>query len=488
MELTCAIVEAVAVSIVLLASTPVVSGIYQFALVGLSVLKTHLDRSGNVMPRVSVVVPAWNEVAVIGATIERLMKLNYPADRLRVYVVDDASDDGTPEAVLARAEVYPGRVFHVRREAGGEGKAHTLNYGLRVLWQSDWTQAVLIMDADVIFTADSLLQMARHLADPKVGAVTAYIKEGSAHPNYVQRFVGFEYITATAAARRAQNVLGFLACLSGGAQLHTRENLLAIGGEIFSDTLAEDTFTTFRTQLEGRIALFEPNAIVYAEEPDGLVGLWKQRLRWARGNVQITQAYASLWFNRRRHPTLGSPSMAILWFSIFLMPIFQLFASAGLLTLYVLDPSVAWQLFRVFWILAGVAYLLVLFISLAIDTESAKRTWAEGVMFPGFVALILIVGSLIPPVLDGLFGRFPELEQPIVLLAYAWPTLSMVLAWGAKEFEARNDRLRWLPRWMLYIVGYGPFLSAVTFAAYVAEMRGASLAWDKTVKTGKVSN
>ena len=81
---------------------------------------------------------------------------------------------------------------------------------------------------------------------------------------------------------------------------------MAIGGQIFSDTLAEDTFTTFRTQLEGRRAIFEPNAIVYAEEPDTLVGLWKQRLRWGRGNVQITSVFRDLWFNRREHPTMGS--------------------------------------------------------------------------------------------------------------------------------------------------------------------------------------
>ena len=40
-------------------------------------------------------------------------------------------------------------------------------------------QAVLIMDADVIYEPDSLRRMTRHLADPGVGAVTAYIKEGS---------------------------------------------------------------------------------------------------------------------------------------------------------------------------------------------------------------------------------------------------------------------------------------------------------------------
>ena len=66
----------------------------------------------------------------------------------------------------------------------------------------------MVIDADVIFTSSSLRLMTRHFADPDVGAVTAYIKEGSAPKNYLNRFIAFEYATAQAGARRAQNMLG----------------------------------------------------------------------------------------------------------------------------------------------------------------------------------------------------------------------------------------------------------------------------------------
>ena len=91
--------------------------------------------------------------------------------------------------------------------------------------RDDWMQALLITDADVIFEPAALRTMTRHLADPRVGAVTAYIKEGSRPGNYLTRFIGYEYVTAQAAARRGQNVLGAIACLAGGAQLHSRANL-----------------------------------------------------------------------------------------------------------------------------------------------------------------------------------------------------------------------------------------------------------------------
>ena len=184
--------------------------------------------------------------------------------------------------------------MHLRREVGGQGKAHTLNHGLAAVLADDWMQAVLIMDSDVIYEPDSLRLMTRHLADPRVGSVTAYIKEGSRPGNYLTRFIGYEYITAQAAARRSQNVLGAIACLAGGAQLHSRANLEAIGGRIDTGTLAEDTITTFKTQLRGA-----PGGLRAARRgagprsPAPSAALWKQRLRWARGNVQVTRRFCA---------------------------------------------------------------------------------------------------------------------------------------------------------------------------------------------------
>src|SRR3984957_18529537 len=170
---------------------------------------------------------------------------------MRIYVVDDASTDATPQVLREKQIQYPGQVVHLRREHGGQRKAHTLNHGLAVILDDDWMEALLITDADVIFEPAALAAMTRHLADPGVGSVTCYIKEGSRPGNYLTRFIGFEYVTAQAGARRGQNVLGALACLAGGAQLHSRASLVALGGRIDTSTLAEDTITTFETQLRG---------------------------------------------------------------------------------------------------------------------------------------------------------------------------------------------------------------------------------------------
>ncbi len=201
--------------LVMAGALPELAASWQFLLVAGHFWRNHYDACAPMFPRTAILIPAWNEAAVIGASIDRLMGLEYPPDSLRVFLVDDASTDDTPVVAAAKAEQYPGRVIHLRREKGGQGKAHTLNHGLAIILEDDWMEALLITDADVIFTPDSLRKMTRHLADPQVGAVTAYIKEGSRPGNYMTRFIGYEYITAQAAARRGQNVLGATACLAG---------------------------------------------------------------------------------------------------------------------------------------------------------------------------------------------------------------------------------------------------------------------------------
>lgn len=484
----------VLIVLVLLGAVPLLVAVYQYLLIGLHRFRAHDGGVAEHLPRTVVLIPAWNEAAVLDASIDQLMALDYPRDRLRVYVVDDASTDATPDVLARKAEQYPGAVHHLRREQGGQGKAHTLNHGLAVVLGEPWMEALLIMDADVVYEPASLRRMTRHLADPEVGAVTAYIKEGSRPGTAVTRFVAYEYVTAQAAGRRAQNVIGALACLAGGAQLHSRANLEALGGRIDTTTLAEDTITTFETQLAGRRAVFEPNAVAWAEEPGDLTGLWKQRLRWGRGNVQVTRRYRHLWFRPSAGGRLGSVTFALIWFSIAALPVFMVVSSAALVALWFLDDARAYEAFRWLWITSALSYLFITAFSLLIDPATARRSWRQAIAFPGLVSLAFIFYACFPAPTAWLVARVEELVgveltagqvRGFLLFAYLWVALCMVPAYLGKCLDRAG--LHRTSRALLYVVGYGPFLCAITFAAYVLEARGAAQVWDKTEKTGKVA-
>jgi cellulose synthase/poly-beta-1,6-N-acetylglucosamine synthase-like glycosyltransferase len=486
---------AVCVGLVFLGAVPLLASMIQFVAIGLNRFFIGYERLTPFYPRVAIIVPAWNEGHVIGATIERLLAMDYPPDRVRVYVVDDASTDATPDVVRAWAAREPRRVFHLRRERGGQGKAHTLNHGITRVLTESWAEALLIIDADVLYEASALRRMARHLSNPAVGAVMADIKEGSTEGNYLTRLIAYEYITAQAAARRAQNVFGVMACLAGGAQLHSRENLEAIGGRIDTSTLAEDTVTTFRTQLAGKRVVFEGNAVVWAEEPADLVGLWKQRLRWARGNVQISLQFSNMWLHGRRFGRLGGALFALIWFSVLLMPLFSAAASAGLLGLYVLDTTAAWRAFRMLWIFHAIVFVFVTAMSFALDPATARRAWLQGLLFPGVVSLAIILYSIAPGLLGAPLTALveragiamtPSRIENLQVFVYVWVTAATAVAYAARWMAGRW-RLQVVPQVLMLLAGYGALLSAVTVAAYVSEIQGAGLAWDKTIKTGKVS-
>ena len=470
---------------------PVLAGAMSFIAIPFHARKNHYREAAPYLPRVAIVVPAWNEGAVIGESVDRLMALEYPPENLRVYVVDDASTDNTPDVILAKAAQYPGQVFHIRRDTGGEGKAHTLNAGIRVILEDDWMQALLIMDADVVYLPNSLRKMTRHLADPDVGAVSAYIREGSADKNYLTRFIGVEYILSQPAARRAQNVLGAQACLAGGAQLHTRENLLALGGQIDTSSLAEDTITTFETQLRGRKVVFEPLAVVHAEEPGLISSLWKQRLRWARGNVSVTARYRHVWFRPSKVHGLGSWSFGIVWFSLWLLPVAMVTSSIGLLGLLLIHSQLAVTVFRVLWITAAVTFTFTLALAAQLDRKLSSNAWREVLTFPGIISMIVMLTAFFPKLTEvdipSFFGW--HLSDAglfdITVAIYIWIPFSMVGALIAREVEGTWAG-RFLTPLLIYLVGYGSLLCAITFDSYIKELRHAEAKWDKTEKTGRV--
>ncbi len=468
--------------LVFVGTIPTLGSLGQFLLVGWHGIRNHYAHCVDFTPRVAFILPAWNEGAVIGTTIDELMRLDYPAGAWRIYIVDDASTDETPAVMREKMAQYPGSVFHLRRDAGGQGKSHTLNHGLATVLADDWAEAVMIMDADVLFEPLTLRRMTRHLADPAVGAVTAYVKEGSYPGNLITRFIGFEYITGQAAARRAQNVLGALACMAGGAQIHTRTNIEALGGKIDTQSLAEDTFTTFNTQLGGRQTLFDGNAVVWAEEPDSLGMFWKQRLRWARGNLQISRAFTDLWFRPSRHPKLGGFAFGLLWFSIVLMPLCLILSAVGAIGLYFTHPQWAWLGFSGLWGVNLAVYLFMTLFALAIDPQMARRTWREAFLFPGLISLLIMSLFILPPQTGA--QHWLAASPVATLFILSWVGLSIPAAWLVYRME-RLGAPNWLRDVLLVLVGYGPLMSAVSFAAIVAEWRHADTRWDKTVKTGK---
>ena len=116
------VLHVVLVAMVLSGATVLIVGCMQFSLAGLHILSHPYRNVAEIYPAVAVVIPAWNEAAVLERTIDQMMALDYPTGKLRVYVIDDASTDDTPPLLARKAAEYPGAVVHLRREQGRRGQ------------------------------------------------------------------------------------------------------------------------------------------------------------------------------------------------------------------------------------------------------------------------------------------------------------------------------------------------------------------------------
>jgi cellulose synthase/poly-beta-1,6-N-acetylglucosamine synthase-like glycosyltransferase len=465
---------------------PIIAFFIEHNLAGLHALSNHFKKCKDYCPRMAIVIPAWNEGLVLEHTIDILLKIDYPLEKLRLYIVDDGSTDNTQEILADMQGKYPDNVFHVRKESGGKGKAHAVNYGLGVILSTDWAEAILLIDADISFKKDALRRMARHLVDPQVGAVTGYIKVGNRSTNYITRSIGYEYIVSQYIARRAQNVLGVVACLAGGAQLHTRANIERLGGFIDTSTLAEDTYTTFTTQKLGKKVIYEGNAFVYAEEPTTILDVWKQRFRWARGNLQITKTFRKVWF-RGRHSRLGSFFFGLIWFSVVLTPITMILSALGFLGLFFVAEDHTAQLFFYLASISLFLYLYTTIYAIVVDRRTSRLSWLEGIMYPGIISLLILAISMKPDLFFRMLSYVfyiqdsRRLHEGALLFMVTWSATCMFFAWVVFRLERAGVPER-ITNFLLIIVGYGPLLCTINLAAYIAEIKRPNMKWDKTEK------
>ena len=229
-----------------------------------------------------------------------------------------------------------------------------------------------------------------------------------------------------------------------------------------------------------------------AEEPRTIDALWKQRLRWARGNVSVTSRYRNIWFRPSRKHNLGSVSFGIVWFSIWLLPVAMITSSIGLLGLLFLQSDVALTAFRALWIFAACAFVFILALGAQVDSQLALRNWRELFTFPGVISMVVMLAAFFPEILiewiPSLFGVVFTDSGLFILTAaiYVWIPFSMVIAWLARKVEPTAVGPVLAPI-LIYLAGYGSLLCAITFDSYIKEIRRTEAVWHKTEKTGRVS-
>src|SRR5207244_5762445 len=119
---------------------------------------------------VSVVIAAFNEQPVIARTIRAVLRNHY--EPLDIIVVDDGSTDGTYDEVIRH--VGGQAAIRVLRQENA-GKSAALNRGI----DEATGEIIIALDADTVFTKDTIERLVRHFAEARVGAVAGNVKVGN---------------------------------------------------------------------------------------------------------------------------------------------------------------------------------------------------------------------------------------------------------------------------------------------------------------------
>jgi cellulose synthase/poly-beta-1,6-N-acetylglucosamine synthase-like glycosyltransferase len=286
------------------------------------------------LPIVSIIIPAYNEEKSIAKTIESVLGLDYPKNKLDIIIIDDGSKDNT----LKEASKYK-KFIRIFTKING-GKASAVNLGIK----NAKGEFIITMDADSFVNSDALTNMLGYFQEKDVACVTAsmLIKNPK---GFWLRMQAVEYAFGVF-LRKAFSLLDAVHVTPGPFSAYRKSFFDKYGG--FSEkTITEDTEMALRIQSHGYKIRTSLNSIVYTIGPNNFKDLFYQRRRWYTGFLENVVKYKKIF--SLKHGELGIiilPSALISIAFSFVLTIYSLkLAITNSLDLLRFEQSVGFDIF-----------------------------------------------------------------------------------------------------------------------------------------------
>ena len=267
--------------------------------------KRHLGKNIKHFPTVTIIVPCFNEESTVGKTLESLLGLDYPKERLSIIAVDDGSTDNTTRE-LNKFKHNP-QISILAKTNGGKHTA--LNLALEKIN----TDLVGCLDADSFVNSDALRKIVPFFEDPSIKAVTPSIKvfEPRSILQYLQKI---EYSWGIF-LRQMLSSLGALYVTPGPFSIFRTQVFRELGGYAHGHH-TEDLEIALRLQKNRYKIVNSHGAHVYTATPAQLPGLFRQRVRWTYGFLNNVIDYREMFFNKK-YGNIGFFILPIATISIF---------------------------------------------------------------------------------------------------------------------------------------------------------------------------
>lgn len=239
-------------------------------------------------PRMTVVIPAYNEGPMVAKSIDSVATANYPPDRLEIIVIDDGSKDDTWRYIQEAAARYPGRVRTLRLEKNS-GKRVALAAGFR-LGQGE---IFVTVDSDSVVSPDALLALAGPFASPRVGVVAGKVLVYNRKEGMIPRMLHVRFTLAFDFLRAYQSTFGTVYCSPGALSAYRASAVLAVLDRWVNQrflgaqaTIGEDRAMTNEVMRQGYDSVYQRAAMVLTIVPTGYKQLCRMFLRWNRSYIR----------------------------------------------------------------------------------------------------------------------------------------------------------------------------------------------------------
>jgi cellulose synthase/poly-beta-1,6-N-acetylglucosamine synthase-like glycosyltransferase len=237
-------------------------------------------------PMVTVQLPVYNEVYVVGRLIDASCAMVYPKDRLEIQVLDDSNDEtvGVVASYVERYRKLGFTISQIRRSTREGYKAGALREGLCTA-QGEF---IAIFDADFVPKPDFLLKTIPHFADAGIGMVQTRWEHLNSEYSLLTRTQAMALDGHFVIEQSVRNKAGFFINFNGTAGVW-RAACIRDAGNWQADTLTEDLDLSYRAQLRGWRFVYLNDVTSPAELPSEINALKSQQFRWTKGAIETAR-------------------------------------------------------------------------------------------------------------------------------------------------------------------------------------------------------
>jgi len=284
------------------------------------------------LPKVSIIIPTYNEAPVIPRKMENLQALHYPKDKLEIIFTDGGSTDRTAEIVENLAKDSRLSVIIVQ-----QGRRKGFNDAVREGFAKSTGEIISITGAETEYDPEALSIMVEKFSDPRIGAVTGKQKIKNIGEGYSPK-LEVAYRSLYDFIREAESYIDSPFDIKGEICAARRDIIAHLAGKPeLSEKGCIDCCISFQAKMDGYKTTYEPQAVYYELSPKTIKDSFKQQIRRAATLIENMMAFKGMILNK--FGAFGILIMPAHFLMLIILPFLFLLGSIGIVMVTILNPS-----------------------------------------------------------------------------------------------------------------------------------------------------